>query len=107
MNKDLKFKVGEENRIVLETIDKKVLEGSIFSDQYKKSLYTLDSYFALQDRDKKNGIEEASNVFAFIGERGSGKTSCMMSIASVLAATSQNDVLGKYTHLKSTQFKSL
>lgn len=81
MNKELKFYIGEENRIVLENIDKEVLEKSIFSNQYKKALYTLDSYFALQGVNRQKGIEDASNVFAFIGERGSGKTSCMMSVA--------------------------
>lgn len=107
MSKELKFYIGEENRIVLENIDKDVLEKSIFSNQYKKSLYTLDSYFALQSNKKDDGIEAASNVFAFIGERGSGKTSCMMSVAKLLDGNGKTDVFNKYTHLKTINFRSL
>lgn len=91
----------------MERIDKEVLEKSIFSNQYKKSLYTLDSYFALHYGKANEGIEDASNVFAFIGERGSGKTSCMMSIARLLNKEEKSDVFDKYTHLKDTRFKSL
>lgn len=107
MSKELIFHVGEENRIVLEKIDNEVIEKSIFSNQYKKSLYTLDSYFALQKDNTSEGIEDASNVFAFIGERGSGKTSCMMSITNYLDNDEESDVYSKYSHLKSTRFKSL
>lgn len=107
MKKDLKFKIGEENRIVLEKIDKDILEKSIFSNQYKKSLYTLDSYFGLLGGATGNSIEDASNVFAFIGERGSGKTSCMMSVANLLGSRDKTDVFNKYTHLKETLFKVL
>lgn len=107
MNKELKFYIGEENRIVLENIDKEVLEKSIFSNQYKKALYTLDSYFALQGVNRQKGIEDASNVFAFIGERGSGKTSCMMSVAKLLDGDGKTGVLDKYRHLKAMRFKSL
>lgn len=107
MKKELKFKIGEENRIVLENIDKEVLDNSIFSNQYKKSLYTLDSYFALQGGNTGNSIEDASNVFAFIGERGSGKTSCMMSVANLLESKVKTEVLKKYAHLEDTRFKIL
>lgn len=107
MGKELIFTIGEENRIVLEKIKKEDLEKSIFSNQYKKSLYTLDSYFALQSGKTENGIEDASNVFAFIGERGSGKTSCMMSVANLLGSNEKTDVFNKYTHLRPICFKVL
>lgn len=110
MTKQLTFKIGEENRIVQEAIDTQLLNDSIFSNQYKKALYTLDSYFSQVGSKRMNmdtTIEDASNLFAFIGERGSGKTSCMMSIASILEKTSSSSVFDKYLHLKGIRFKSL
>lgn len=110
MAKQLNFKIGEENRIVIEDIDIHLLNDSIFSNQYKKALYTLDSYFSQVGSKRMSNdttIEDASNLFAFIGERGSGKTSCMMSIASLLDKTCCDPVFDKYPHLQGIKFKSL
>ena len=82
------FNIGDENRIVVENINKDTIKSSIFSEPYHYILNALDHYFdALPDnRDdylKGNDIW-INNVFAFIGERGSGKTSCMRSIVHLL-----------------------
>lgn len=82
------FNIGDENRIVVEDINKDIIKSSIFSEPYHYILNALDHYFdALPDnRDdylKGNDIW-INNVFAFIGERGSGKTSCMRSIVHLL-----------------------
>lgn len=82
------FNIGDENRIVVENINKDTIMSSIFSEPYHYILNALDHYFdALPDnRDdylKGNDIW-INNVFAFIGERGSGKTSCMRSIVHLL-----------------------
>ena len=82
------FNIGDENRIVVEDINKDIIQSSIFSEPYHYILNALDHYFdALPDnRDdylKGNDIW-INNVFAFIGERGSGKTSCMRSIVHLL-----------------------
>ena len=71
------FNIGDENRIVVEDINKDIIKSSIFSEPYHYILNALDHYFdALPDnRDdylKGNDIW-INNVFAFIGERGSGK----------------------------------
>lgn len=73
---------------MVEDINKDIIKSSIFSEPYHYILNALDHYFdALPDnRDdylKGNDIW-INNVFAFIGERGSGKTSCMRSIVHLL-----------------------
>lgn len=82
------FNIGDENRIVVEDINKAIIKSSIFSEPYHYILNSLDHYVdALPDNrddDFKNNDIWRNNIFAFIGERGSGKTSCMRSIVHLL-----------------------
>jgi ABC-type dipeptide/oligopeptide/nickel transport system ATPase component len=94
------FTIGEENRPVIEDIDKDVLKNSIFSDQYNKALSVIDDYVGFSSKiregkrcagNEKTGalnfsdsVDNNNNIFAFVGERGSGKTSCMMSVVNLL-----------------------
>lgn len=82
------FNIGDENRIVVEDINKDIIKSSIFSEPYHYILNSLDHYVdALPDNrddDFKNNDIWRNNIFAFIGERGSGKTSCMRSIVHLL-----------------------
>lgn len=82
------FNIGDENRIVVEDINKDTIKSSIFSEPYHYILNSLDHYVdALPDNrddDFKNNDIWRNNIFAFIGERGSGKTSCMRSIVHLL-----------------------
>ena len=82
------FNIGDENRIVVENINKDTIMSSIFSEPYHYILNALDHYFdALPDNrddDLKGNDIWRNNIFAFIGERGSGKTSCMRSIVHLL-----------------------
>lgn len=68
MTKDINFYFGEENGLVIETD----LEASIFNRQYRKALRLLDSIV-------NHYNEQLSNIIAFCGDRGDGKTSAMMS----------------------------
>lgn len=83
------FNIGDENRIVVEKINNDVLENSIFTDSYHFTIKALNSYFDSMPEDKNKRRDEdklwRNNIFAFIGDRGSGKTSCMQSIAQMLA----------------------
>lgn len=87
--KKIVFNIGDENRIVVEKINKEILENSIFTDSYQYALNALNSYFGSMPSDKDSRKNEdklwRNNIFAFIGDRGSGKTSCMQSIAQLLA----------------------
>lgn len=82
------FNIGDENRIVVENINKDTIKSSIFSEPYHYILNALDHYIdALpdsRDDDLKSNDIWRNNIFAFIGERGSGKTSCMRSIVHLL-----------------------
>lgn len=102
--KTITFCVGDENRIVVEQLLGKGIDESIFSDQYHKALHVLDSYLShtLQYDEEQN--DSSSNVFAFVGERGSGKTSCMCSVANYLK---NNVISDSYPSLKAKRFVSL
>ena len=72
----LTFIDGEENYQVIENIEAR--ENSIFKDQY----VVADKVF--NDLMKKDNSRKYCNVLAFCGDRGSGKTSCMMSFIKQL-----------------------
>lgn len=101
------FNIGEENRIVVEKlVHKEDIEKSIFSDVYTRLLTDLDKYCSSIDKHKmpENG-EFLNNIFAFIGERGSGKTSCMKSVANLLQYHS--DVKDDFQAIKQLSFYCL
>ena len=62
------FYKGEETDIVIERDN---LNSSIFSDQYKYGLGLMENMLHATGR--------VSNIIAFCGDRGEGKTSCMRS----------------------------
>lgn len=105
MSELVRFYKGEETGIVQERYSD--INKSLFKEQYDKALRAIDAYLDMfknpeksdndEDYDdgegnsvrKENNIKKASkkdanNVFAFIGERGTGKTSCMESVAAML-----------------------
>lgn len=87
-HRNIIFKIGDENRIVVEHINQKVLGTSIFSEPYRYAMDALNSYFKSMPKELSTRLGEEelwrNNIFAFIGDRGSGKTSCMQSIAQFL-----------------------
>lgn len=102
--KTVTFRVGDENRIVVEKLSGTGIDESIFSDQYHKALHVLDSYISHPSPFDKDQNDSCSNVFAFVGERGSGKTSCMCSVANYLKT---NSISESYPNLKARHFVSL
>ena len=88
----LKFKLGDENHVVVE--DLSMREDSLFSSQYAYALGEIKRALLSGGEDDKNielgnsfgNLSEVvpNNVFAFVGNRGSGKSSCMLSVASML-----------------------
>ena len=98
------FRVGDENRIVVEPLKDIGIVESIFSNQYHKALHLIDSYLLHKPEYNKSSNDYSSNVFAFIGERGSGKTSCMVSVSEYLKS---NAVADAYPRIKLNHFISL
>ncbi len=78
--------------IKIENIEE--MKNSIFIDAYKEAYRNLNSIIEAQNQKKKNKdkfIDKSiNNIIAFIGERGSGKTSCMKSF---LRAIENNEYL--------------
>lgn len=87
------FKQGEENGIVIE---RENFKSSIFVDQYQQAIDVFNRQWKqqsaiIEDLKKSNGRNndiwidnKFSNIIAFCGDRGEGKSSCMASFATIL-----------------------
>lgn len=80
------FDLTEDDIPVIESRDN--FENSIFCEQYNKFDYEVKRFLeerTVQKRKKHNiSNESINNIFSFIGDRGAGKTSCMLSVANDL-----------------------
>ena len=100
---EITFEIGNENRPQIEKIDENSINNSIFSEQYQYALKALNNYMSVispdgstNEKERFSSLTDANNnIFAFIGDRGSGKTSCMMSLAAFLNEPDKK-VLSKY-----------
>ena len=83
MSKPLKFYLGEESHYIVE--DYANSTSSIFAVQYKKALRVIDAYVDAIGEERNATLQESrNNIIAFIGDRGTGKTSCMVSVLNML-----------------------
>lgn len=83
---NLKFYVGEENGVIVEKAN---YTESLFTKQYCQALsifsYINDILSRSSQCDDENSMEfDMSNIMAFCGDRGEGKTSCMKSVVEIL-----------------------
>lgn len=82
----IKLYKGEETGIINENFDSK--DSSIFAKQYTMALSEIKAYLdTFEDKNSRQSnseVKDRSNIFAFIGDRGTGKTSCMQSVAGML-----------------------
>lgn len=106
---DIVFDLGQDNRPLLEHLTKDNIDSTLFANQYNYALSQIDQYIkSINEREsqtvlKKVGIDNNNNIFAFLGDRGTGKTSCMISVADLL--TSENiKEFDQYRNLKNTAF---
>lgn len=95
------FKQGEENGIVIERDN---FERSIFRNQYQQAIDIFNRLWKYQRTLIPQGDEDCakahndfgvdnhfSNIIAFCGDRGEGKSSCMSSFATTLTDKSARD----------------
>lgn len=81
------FRLGEENGIV---IQKNSFDTSLFLNQYQQAINIFNHLWKEQEEWAKSSStspyldNQFSNVIAFCGDRGEGKTSCMSSFATIL-----------------------
>jgi len=84
----IKFYQGEENGVIIEKND---YANSLFKHQYRQAIKTLSNTYetieAVPDEDEMN--VDLSNIVAFCGDRGEGKSSCMKSVVEII--TNEND----------------
>jgi hypothetical protein len=84
-----KFFHNAETRLYIEGVKEK--ENSIFSDVYRAFFTELNDkladIFDEKDVELRNNL---NNIFAFVGDRGSGKTSCMLSVAKMMEENGEN-----------------
>lgn len=106
--KQIKFRIGEETKHIIETIDGNSIETSLFSEQYKKALSSLNHLFPLMQTSSKEEVGNThNNILSFIGDRGSGKTSCMMSLAKLLEKGLENELRSSYPQVAQHSFLCL
>lgn len=106
---DIVFDISQDNRPLLEHLNKDNIGKSLFANQYSYALSQIDQYIksVKENKDhvrrKEIGIDNNNNIFAFLGDRGTGKTSCMISVADLLATGKINDFY-QYHNLDDVQF---
>ena len=114
--KTFKFYIGDESRVVIEDSERK--NESIFGDVYARAFDALDDLLGNIKKDKsvrgsdeensnlKKGVIQKdtprNNIFAFVGDRGTGKSSCMMSFAKMLQENKQT-----YSNIQKEKFEVL
>lgn len=113
-SKPLKIIISESTRPIIENIEGK--NSSLFSELYDKTFSCIENYLNAvgygenqEGRSQENIVKTDSpnNIIAFIGERGSGKTSCMLSVAEMLQNKKDGNALKKYEVLNATKFVSV
>lgn len=107
MSKHLYFNIGQESRPVIEKLTEQNVKKSLFFEQYKNAFDSLSSYLKVLKTKDEEENEPLNNIFAFIGERGAGKTSCMLSVANELTNKSENSILDNYQEVKKLTFHKL
>ena len=78
----VKYYIGEEKKVVQE---EKYFESSIFHEQYKQAIRQIGYII-------ENPQSDIPNLIAFCGDRGEGKTSCMMSVSYIMEHADKEDV---------------
>lgn len=72
------FYLGDESKVVVE--DKDEMKSSIFKNQYERAIDIIADFVDYNPQEPLT----VPNIVAFCGDRGEGKTSCMMSLKNML-----------------------
>lgn len=86
-NNTIKFYLGDENRLVVEDNSQDSLFQEQYNNLFKGMAQIMPDIYCEKDMNVEDKVaveKTVNNVFAFIGERGSGKSSCMISAAEML-----------------------
>lgn len=119
-NRRIVFDFDNDNR----PIGENAVDGTLFEPQYKQALHQIDIYLSelalerteqeVRDRSIQKAdteyipddIDYNNNIFSFIGGRGTGKTSCMLSVANILQGKKGIDKTN-YPHIEKAKFTTI
>lgn len=87
---------GDEDRVVVE---KGYYEKSLFASQYTTAFGILRRLIEASDEECYPG-QGNSRIISFCGDRGAGKTSCMMSVRYAIEHSEENDISEYLKNLK-------
>ena len=116
------FDFDNDNRPMRES----VAEGKLFEPQYQQALRQIDTYLGElelekteeeENRERNNqrgetefiadDIDYNNNIFSFVGGRGTGKTSCMISVASMLQDEKGKIDRKEYPNIEKIKFTTI
>lgn len=101
------IRMGMVNQPIVEDIaNEEFMDSAIFGNQYRRILTMLNRYVKYRRNVTERNIDAANNVFTFVGERGSGKTSCMSSVSRLLTGNRLKDFTA-YPQLGTTKFETI
>lgn len=109
--KTIKFDLDGDNRPFIEGLSD--YKGSMFHNQYNQCLSLIESYMkGLNPEDELSdyiakSLDNVNNIFAFDGERGSGKTSCMLSMANMLVNKRHETICADQSDIANTCFVTM
>ena len=109
--KKITFDLNGDNRPYIEGVDN--YKNSIFHEQYEQCLSMVDSYLkGLADMPDApsalaSSLESTNNIIVFDGERGSGKTSCMMSVVNILTDSGHARICRNHKYVAKEQFETI
>ena len=104
-NNTLHVALSDNNRPHVESRDD--FNTSLFKQQYELCFNQIDSILASnQENTLKSDQEYNNNIIVFDGERGAGKTSCMLTVANMLT-DGECDFFSEYKNLSSQKFIKL
>lgn len=106
---------GNEYKIRVENLlSKSDFENSFFSHIYNSAIKNVEDivkntskYYSEENKEYKKDIEEYNNIIAFIGERGSGKSSAMVSFAEALRKLNNTSENEHFKKISDNQFVCL
>lgn len=106
---NIRFILGEETKPIIEHFeeDKYPVRNSIFYEQYKQALFRVADYLSSTEEYSVALPDEIhvpkfshNNIFSFVGDRGSGKTSCMLTLNEMLIHANIEELFPQDKQLK-------
>ena len=92
--KTLTFKIGEETRPV--KLNKDSYKDNLLSAQISKALGLIEEFFPSDKTTIRDDLDDipANKTISFLGDRGTGKSSCLKSLVNILTEK-RKDILAE------------